>query len=92
MIEIALAAGAAYGGYRVTKKYFIRRLRFVPKARSRLAPWLAGTGAALITLPLAALPLIGLGTAAAFGVGVGGGVYAGDREARRTNIWGQRRP
>ena len=92
IIELALAAGAAYGGYRWTKKFFIKRLRFVPKARSKIAPVVVGAGAALVAVPLAAaLPLIGIGTAAAFGAGVAGGVMAGDKEIKRTNIWGERR-
>lgn len=91
-IELLLAAGAAYGGYKYTKKFFIKRLRFVPKARSKAAPVVAGAGAALVAIPVVAfLPIIGLGTAAAFGAGVAGGVFAGDREVERTNIWGQRR-
>ncbi len=92
MIELALAAGAAYGGYRWTKKFFVRRLRFVPKARGKAVPFLAGAGAALIASPLAALPLISLGTAAAFGAGVAGGAIAGDRTVQRTDVWGQPRP
>lgn len=91
MIELIVAAGAAYGGYRWMRKFFVRKLRFVPKARSRMAPWVAGAGAALIASPLAALPLITGLTAAAFGAGVAGGVYAGDREVERTDIWGGRR-
>lgn len=89
MIELALAAGAAYGGYRWTKNFFVRKLRFVPRARSKAAPVVAGTGAALLAVPIvAALPLLTLATAAAFGAGVAGGVMAGDRATRRTNVWG----
>lgn len=92
MIEIALAAGAAYGGYRFTKRFVVRKLRFIPKARSKAAPWLVGAGAALLAMPLAAaLPIITGFTALAFGAGVGGGVAAGDKEIKSTNIWGDRR-
>lgn len=92
MIELALAAGAAYGGYRWTKNFFIKRLRFVPKARSKAAPIVAGAGAAIVAAPLfAVLPILTLGTAAALGAGVAGGVMAGERESKRTNIWGERR-
>ena len=91
-IEILLAGGAAYGGYKYTKKFVTKRLRFVPKARKKAAPWLAGAGALLIAAPFAAaLPIIGGLTAAAFGAGVAGGVIAGDKELDRTNIWGDRR-
>ena len=92
MIELLLAGGAAYAGYRNTKKFVIRKLRFVPKASKKAAPWVAGAGAALIAIPLAAaLPLIGGLTAAAFGAGVFGGVKAGDKEINGTNIWGDSR-
>lgn len=91
-LELLLAGGAAYGGYRYTKKFVVKRLRFLPKARKKAAPWLAGAGAVLIAAPLAAiLPIIGGLTAAAFGAGVAGGVMAGDRELDRTNIWGDDR-
>ena len=64
----------------------------MPKARSKMAPVVAGAGAALVAVPVAAaLPLIGIVTAAAFGAGVAGGVMAGDKEINRTNIWGERR-
>ncbi|KPK82482.1 MAG: hypothetical protein AMS25_02115 [Gemmatimonas sp. SM23_52] len=92
MLELLLAGGAAYGGYKYTKRFVVKKLRFVPKARRGIAPWVAGAGALLIVAPLAAwLPLIGGLTAAALGAGVAGGVYAGDREVEKTNIWGDRR-
>lgn len=92
MLELLLAGGAAYGGYKYTKRFVVKKLRFIPKARRGFAPWLAGAGALLVAAPLAAaLPLIGGLTAAAFGAGVAGGVYAGDREVEKTNIWGDRR-
>jgi hypothetical protein len=92
MLELLLAGGAAYGSYKYTKRFVVKKLRFIPKARRGLAPWLAGVGALLVAAPLAAaLPLIGGLTAAAFGAGVAGGVYAGDREVEKTNIWGDRR-
>ncbi|MGD8867285.1 MAG: hypothetical protein PVI01_06635 [Gemmatimonadales bacterium] len=91
-IEILLAGGAAYGGYKYTKKFVTKRLRFAPKARKKAAPWLAGAGAVILATPFAAvLPIIGGLTAAAFGAGVAGGVIAGDKELDRTNIWGDRR-
>lgn len=91
-LELLLAGGAAYGGYKYTKKFVKKKLRFVPKARKKAAPWIAGAGALIVAAPLAAaLPIIGGLTAAAFGAGVAGGVFAGDRELDKTNIWGDRR-
>lgn len=92
MIEIVLAAGAAYGGYKLTKKFVVKKLRFVPKARSKAAPWVAGAAAAILALPIAGpLPLISGFTALAFGAGVGGGVASGDKEIKNTNVWGDSR-
>lgn len=92
MLELLLAGGAAYGGYRYTKKFVTKKLRFVPKMRKKAAPWIAGVGALVITAPVAAaLPIITGLTAAAFGAGVAGGVFAGDKEIESTNIWGERR-
>jgi len=91
-LEILLAGGAAYGGFRVTKNFVVRKLRFVPRARKGAAPWLAGASALIVAAPLtAALPIIGGLTAAAFGAGVAGGVYRGNRQVESTNIWGDRR-
>jgi hypothetical protein len=92
ILELLLAGGIAYGGYKYTKKFVVKKLRFVPKARKKAAPWLAGAGAIMLAAPVAAaLPLIGAFTAAAFGAGVAGGIVAGDKELDRTNIWGDRR-
>ncbi|HSG81138.1 MAG TPA: hypothetical protein VLC48_02725 [Gemmatimonadota bacterium] len=92
MIELLLAGGAAYAGYKYTKRFVTRKLRFVPKARKKAAPWVAGAGAALVAAPVAAfLPLIGGLTAAALGVGVFTGVKAGDKEINGTDIWGDQR-
>ncbi len=92
MIELLLAGGAAYGGYKYTKKFVVKKLRFVPKARKKAAPWLAGVGALAVAVPLAAaLPIIGGLTAVAFGAGVTSGVFAGDKQLDSTNIWGDRR-
>lgn len=92
MIELLIAGGAAFAGYRATKRFFVRKLRFVPRARGRAAPWVAGAGAALVAAPFVAiLPVVTGLTAVALGAGVGGGVFAGERECDRTNIWGDRR-
>jgi hypothetical protein len=92
MIELLLAGGAAYAGFRYTKKFVVRKLRFVPTARKKATPWIAGAGAAIVAAPFAAaLPLITGFTAAAFGAGVFGGVKSGSKELDGTNVWGDRR-
>ena len=93
MLELLLAGGAAYAAFKYTKKFVVRKLRFIPKARRGAAPYLAGAGALLLAAPVAAaLPIIGGLTAVAFGAGVAGGVYSGDRTVEGTNVWGDRRP
>lgn len=92
MVELLVAGGAAYGGFKYTKKFVVRKLRFVPKARRGAAPWLAGAGALLVAAPLVGvLPVLTGLTAVAFGAGVAGGVYKGNREVEGTNVWGDRR-
>ena len=54
-------------------------------ASSPLAPIVAGLGAALIAAPIVwMLPLVGAGTAIAFGLSVALGVAAGNKEVRRS--------
>ncbi len=92
MIELLLAGGVAYGGYKYTKRFVVKRLRFVPKARRGVAPWLAGAGAVIVAAPVAAaLPIISGLTAAAFGAAVAGGMASGNKEVERTNVWGDPR-
>jgi hypothetical protein len=71
-------------GYAQARAFVQGRLRYVDAVHSKLAPIIAGVGAALLALPLVAiLPFIGPGTALAFGFSVGAGVLAGSREVRR---------
>jgi len=50
-----------------------------------LAPIVAGIGAALIAAPIVwLLPLVGTGSAIAFGLSVALGVAAGNKEVRRS--------
>jgi nitrogenase molybdenum-iron protein alpha/beta subunit len=86
MIELltAAAAIAATGfGYTRSRRFVRERLRFVDAAHRRAAPWLAGTAAAVVAVPLVALvPLVGAGTALLFGAGVGTGVAHGSRDVQ----------
>lgn len=70
MIGLLLAAGALAAGFVVTRDFVRRRLRFVDAVRSPSAPVVAGVVATAALLPVAALPLITMGTAVAFGVGL----------------------
>jgi len=54
----------------------------VDRAQSPFAPWVAGAGVMLVALPLAWLPIVGLGAVLSLGLGVGTGVAAGARSIR----------
>jgi len=72
-------------GFTQAKDFVSRRLRYVDAVRSPLAPIVAGVGAALVALPIVwMLPLVGVGTALAFGLSVGMGVAAGNKEIHRS--------
>lgn len=80
MFGFLLAAGALAAGFMLTRDFVRRRLRYVDMVRKPSAPVIAGVVATAALLPVAALPLITMGTAVAFGVGVAGGVASGRRD------------
>jgi hypothetical protein len=80
MIGLILAVGALGAGFVFTRDFVKRRLRYVDAIRRPGAPVVAGVVATAVILPVAALPLITMGTALAFGVGVAGGVASGRRD------------
>ena len=80
MLGLLIAAGALAAGFVVTRDFVRRRLRFVDVMQKPSAPVVAGVVATAALLPVAALPLITMGTAVAFGVGVAGGVASGRKE------------
>ncbi len=85
LLAYAASIAVAFVGYTQARKFMRERLRFVTAAQSGWAPILAGGGAMLVAAPVVALlPLIGAGTAIAFGVSVGFGVFNGQRDIRRT--------
>jgi len=85
LIAFALSTAAVIIGFTQAKEFVSRRLRYVDAARSPLAPIVAGIGAALIAAPIVwMLPLVGTGTAVAFGLSVGFGVAAGNKDIQRS--------
>ena len=80
MLGLLIAAGALAGGFVLTRDFVRRRLRFVDVMQKPSAPVVAGVVATAALMPVAALPLITMGTAVAFGVGVAGGVASGRKE------------
>jgi hypothetical protein len=84
LLALMVTGIAALMGYHQSRAFVRRRLAFVDAIHAAYVPVAVGFTAALIALPAAAvLPLVGSGTAALFGVGVGMGVSAGARDVRR---------
>ena len=85
-LKIAIAFSAALFGFIASRRFVENRLRYVDAAQSPFAPFLAGGAAAILAglvFSIPFLPLVGLGTAVAFGIGVFSGVASGGRENRR---------
>lgn len=82
MVGLLIGLAALGGGFVAARDFVRRRLRFVDAVQRPAAPLLAGLAATAIALPVAALPLVTVWTAAAFGVGVAGGVASGRRPPR----------
>ena len=80
IIGLLVGAAALGGGFIFTRGFVRRRLRYVDAIQKPAAPWIAGAVATAVALPVTALPVITLGTAIAFGVGVAGGVASGRKE------------
>ena len=86
-IAFIIASGSAIFGYSVAKRFVRDRLRYVDGAHKATAPVIAGIGAYLIAmLAVAFLPIVGLGTAIAFGLSVAFGTAAGSREVKSGNM------
>ena len=77
MLWLAVSAAALIGGFVVTRSFVRRKLRFVDAIQKPSAPLIAGAVAAVVALPVTLLPVVTLGTAVAFGIGVAGGVASG---------------
>ena len=81
MIGLLVAIGALGGGLGTARRMVRGRLHFVDAVDRPLAPLIGGVAVTVLALPIAALPIVTIGTAAAFGVGVAGGVISGRRAA-----------
>jgi len=83
MLGLLIGAVALGGGFVATRNFVRRRLRFVDAVQKPVAPLVAGVAAGLagtvVALPLGVLLPVTVWTAAAFGVGVAGGVASGRR-------------
>lgn len=79
MIGLLITLGVAVAGFMVARSFVRQRLRFVDGVRSPFAPLVAGVAVALITWPLAILPVITTGLCAVLGIGAGFGTRSGVR-------------
>lgn len=84
LLGLVASLAVAAIGYTQARAFVRDRLRYVDLAQSPIAPVVAGLGAAMLASPVVALlPLVGGGTALAFGLSVGVGVVNGQRDIRR---------
>ncbi len=84
LIVMLVAGAATFFGFRETRRFVRRRLRYIDSVHSLKAPFIAGAAATLVAGPVVwVLPLVGAGTALLFGVGVGSGFAAGAKDISR---------
>ncbi len=85
ILGLAASTAAAVFGYSRSRRFVTERLRYVEAVNHPAAPVIAAVGAAALAAPLVAiLPIVGGGTALAFGISVGMGVAAGRGDIRRS--------
>jgi hypothetical protein len=82
MLQLLIALAAGVIGFVLARGFVRRRLRFVDKVHSPLAPVVAGFLAAVVATPLIILPFVTLTTAVLFGIGTGLGTVSGSRDVR----------
>jgi hypothetical protein len=82
MLQIIITLAAGVLGFVMARGFVRRRLRFVDAVHSPVAPFVAGTVAAVVAWPAVLLPLITLPTALLFGIGTGFGTASGARALR----------
>jgi len=84
LISIAITVAVAWFGYGAARRFVRQRLRYVDGAHWAGSAIIAAVGATLIAWPVAwLLPLVGVGTAVAFGLAVGLGTRAGSADIKR---------
>ena len=84
LIGIGISIAVSVIAYVQTRDFVRRRLRYVDKVQTPIAPWVAGLAVALVSLPIAAfLPLVGVRTAIILGASVGAAVAHGVRDIKR---------
>jgi hypothetical protein len=82
MLQLLITLGAGIIGFVLARSFVRRRLRFVDRVHSPMAPVVAGFVAAVVASPAAILPFITLTAAIVFGIGTGLGTASGSRAVR----------
>ena len=80
---LVITGVASIGGYMVMKRFVRERLRFVDGVHKKPLPAIAGVAATAIAIPLTILPIVNLGTALLFGIGIATGAASGRRDLKR---------
>ncbi len=83
LLGLGIAAAAGIVGHTKTRSFVGRRLRFTSIVEKPYLGVAAGVTATVVASPLAWLPLVTVGTAIAFGTGVGTGAALGAKDAKR---------
>lgn len=84
LISVVAAGAAAIFGFSAARNFVRSRLRYVDAVNHPLTPAVAGLAAGLIgAFVVGLLPIVGIGTATAFGLSVGLGVASGRSDIRR---------
>ena len=86
LLGLGIAAVAGIIGHTRARSFVGRRLRFTSLVEKPYLGVAAGVTATVVASPLAWLPLVSVGTAIAFGTGVGTGAALGARDAKRPLI------
>lgn len=82
-LSLVISLGAAWFGYGTARRFVRERLRYVEGALSGGAAIVAGVGAFVLAYPVVwLLPIVGGGTAIAFGLAVGLGTRAGASDVK----------
>ncbi len=84
MLGLGIAGAAGIFGHMKARRFVGRRLRFTSIVEKPYLGVAVGVAATVVASPVVALlPLVGVGTAIAFGAGVGTGTALGVSDAKR---------
>ena len=84
LIGLGVAAAVGIVGHMKSRKFVGRKLRFTSFVEQPGVGLAAGVAATIVASPIfAILPIVGVGTAVAFGAGVGTGVSLGVSDAKK---------